>query len=74
MFKQRATRIAGLLRERLNVDTRIESGGFSEFSVLVDDQVVCRRTSILLPSEADILDAVSSHLNGVAGKQKAAAP
>ena len=70
MFKPRAARVAGLLRERLSVEVEIESGSFGEFSVLVGEHTVSRRTSILLPSEDEILNAVGSHLNGARGRQE----
>jgi selT/selW/selH-like putative selenoprotein len=62
MYKQRASRLAEFLREHLPVEVQIESGGFGEFSVLLDDQIVLKRTSLALPSEQEFLNAVRATL------------
>jgi hypothetical protein len=54
--------VADLLRNQLNVEVGLESGGFGEFTVLAGEQVLKRRTSIALPSDEEILEAVRSHL------------
>jgi hypothetical protein len=62
MYKQRAMRLAEFLREHLPVDVQIESGGFGEFSVLLDDQIVIKRTSLALPGEQEFLNALRATL------------
>lgn len=54
--------MADLLRNQLDVEVGLESGGFGEFTVLAGDQVLRRRTGIALPSDESILEAVRSHL------------
>ena len=56
--------MADLLRSRLNIEVEIERGGFGEFTVTAGDQVVKRRTSIALPRDEEILEAVRAHLSG----------
>jgi len=58
MLKPRAARVADLLKQKLGVETRIESGGFGEFTILIDDEVVLRRTTIMLPADNLVIDKV----------------
>ena len=62
MLKPRAVRVAALIREHLGVEVEIEHGGFGEFSVLDSGEDIWRRTTIALPSDETILEAVGSHL------------
>jgi len=69
MLKPRAARVAGLLERELGVDTRIERGGFGEFTILAGDEVVLRRTTIMLPRDDLALELVRSHLMKSKAKQ-----
>ena len=62
MLKPRAVRVADMLQQNLGVEVGLEHGGFGEFSVMADGQAVTRRTTIALPKDEDILEAVRSHL------------
>lgn len=55
--------MASLIRDQLEVAVNIEPGGFGEFTVLAEEQVVVRRTKIALPKDEEVLAAVRSHLN-----------
>lgn len=63
MFKPRAARVADLLKQKLGVEARIESGGFGEFTILTDGEVVLRRTTIMLPADNLVVDKVRSYLS-----------
>jgi len=63
MLKPRAARVADLLKQKLGVETRIERGGFGEFTILMDGEVVLRRTTIMLPADNLVIDKVRSHLS-----------
>ena len=58
--------MAGLLREKLNVDVAIEPGHFGEFSVYAGEQVLTQRKLPFLPSDDEILESVKNYLNGSA--------
>lgn len=62
MLRTRAERVAELLREQLGVETILEHGGFGEFSILLDGDVVSRRTTIAKQSDDSIVEAVRSRL------------
>jgi hypothetical protein len=55
--------VANLIRDQLGVAVNIERGGFGEFTVLAEEQVVIKRTTITLPKDEEVLAAVRSHLN-----------
>jgi hypothetical protein len=63
MLQPRAARVAELLKQELGVETRIERGGFGEFTILTDGEVVLRRTTIRLPADSLVVDKVRSHLS-----------
>ena len=62
MLRPRAARVAGVLQRELGVETRIERGGFGEFTILVGDKIVMKRTTIMLPPDQLVLEAVRSRL------------
>ena len=62
LHKPRAARVAEMLRQKLGVEVGLEHGGFGEFSVVAGGQVVARRTTIALPKDEDILEAVRAYL------------
>lgn len=64
MLKSRAARVAARLTDELGIETKIQPGGFGEFTVLIDNRVVLKRTSVSLPQDEVVIDAVRSHLNG----------
>ena len=64
MLKPRAARVAARLTNELGIETKIQPGGFGEFTVLLDDKVVLKRTSLTVPQDEVVIDAVRSHLNG----------
>jgi hypothetical protein len=41
----------------------VERGGFGEFSVQESGEDIIRRTTVMLPADDVILEAVRSHLN-----------
>ena len=62
MLKSRAERVADLLRNQLGVETILEHGSFGEFSILLGEDLVSRRTTIAKQSDESILEAVRSRL------------
>lgn len=64
MYGPRAARVADLLRRELDVEVEVdvERGGIGEFTVLVEDHVVSRRTTIVLQKDEQILESVRAHL------------
>lgn len=66
MLRPRAVRVAALIRERFGVEVELEHGGFGEFSVQDAGEDVFRRTTIALPADETILEAVRAHLNAPA--------
>ncbi len=53
-----AARVAELLKQELNVEAKIEAGGFGEFKVLVDGQVVAKKGWFFRPQNAAVVEAV----------------
>ena len=74
MLKPRAARVAGLIKRELAIETRIERGGFGEFTILADDEVVLRRTTIALPADGLVLETVRSHLSSKQETERSADP
>ena len=56
--------MAGLLREKLNVEVTIQPGHFGEFSVYAGEQILKQRKLPFLPSDAEIIESVKNYLNG----------
>lgn len=56
--------MAGLLREKLNVEVAIEPGHFGEFSVYAGEQIIKQRKLPFLPSDAEIIESVENYLTG----------
>jgi len=56
--KQKAARVAELLKKELGVEVSEAEGSFRELSVLVDNQVVARRKWFRFPKDADLLASV----------------
>ena len=66
MLRPRAARVAALIREQLGVEVEIERGGFGEFSVQDAGRDIIRRTTVMLPADETILEAVRAHLEAPA--------
>ena len=58
----RATRVAALIKEQLNLEAGLEPGGRGEFSVWVDAKKVVERSRTGFPADPKIIEAVSQAL------------
>lgn len=54
--------MADLIKKELNADATIEDGGFGEFKVLVDGQVVAKKGWFFRPKDEAVLAAVRQAL------------
>ena len=60
--KNKAARVAEVLKKELGVEVTEAKGSFREFSVLVDDKVVARRKWFRFPKEDRLISSVKEAL------------